>query len=116
MISTYSIEHPRLPTKGYIIFSPRTAKYSRGGYYIKWASKPKIWASMGYLNSHLAQHVDKDWKSGTYSTIRRGYDDASAVIIEINSNEVVCTVFEAYQRIIDKRLKKDVREKAKKSG
>jgi hypothetical protein len=53
MISTI----PKL--EGYVIYNPSTGLYSKGGTVGVFATRPKIWSSVGAVKNHLALFVNR---------------------------------------------------------
>jgi len=45
--------------EGYVIYSPSTGLYSRGGLSGVFAPRPKIWSSVGAVKNHLALFVNR---------------------------------------------------------
>ena len=112
------MELPKLPVKGYVIYSPELNLYSGGGipsYGSIFKKKAKIWSSLGALHSHLAmfihtkyEHIDKNFCIHTFEANYNMYDEDD-LIIEISSGQAIETVNEAFNFLIDQRNKKEVK-------
>jgi hypothetical protein len=54
---------PALPKlEGYVIYNHFTGLYSKGGTVGLFATRPKIWSSVGAVKSHLALHINRHYE------------------------------------------------------
>ena len=122
------VDMPKLPHKGYVIYSPSLELYSPGGTpevsnKIIWSKKPKIWSSRGNVANHIALHICTEYKKTGipylydheyYVYVASIYkDNIDAQIVEIGENKVETTVYNEIERLISNRKKEDEKRRKK---
>ena len=55
------MKFPKL--EGYVIYNPSTGLYSKGGTMGVFATRPKIWSSVGALKNHLALYINRHYEN-----------------------------------------------------
>lgn len=107
------MELPKLPVKGYVIWSPLRNMYSKGSDGPSWSKKAKIWTSIGGLSNHFAMFYRYDYTKQIYE-IDYNSDHKSEMyyendqIFEISENKLISTVGEYVKELIKRRLKSDI--------
>ena len=114
---------PKLPTvkNAFVIYDPKTEKYSRGGMTPSWSKKPKMWSGWGPLKNHLAMFITIEYIGGWSKFVDRKkkyglarynpYEDC--MIYDIVTNSYICRVKDLYNEMIIAREEQDKKDREK---
>lgn len=117
-------EHPKLPQpkQAFIIYDPKTEKYSRGGMTPTWSKKPKMWSGWGPLKNHLAMFISVEYldRGNRYLNAKRKHSIAhrqpyseDCIIFDIVANGQVAKVHDIYKEMIYARVEQDKKDQDK---
>jgi hypothetical protein len=101
---------PKLPVikNAFVIYDPKTERYSSGGMEPWYSKKMKFWKSWGTLKNHLSMFITYDFtdkNNRKYGLQNNPYEDC--LIYDTMSNSYVCRVKDLYNEMIIAREEKD---------
>jgi hypothetical protein len=114
---------PKLPMvkNAFVIYDPKTEKYSRGGMSPSWSKKPKTWSGWGPLKNHLAMFIQYELlgKETSYLDRKRKYGltphqpYTDCLIYDIVWNTYICRVQDVFDEMIADRVEQDKKDQKK---
>jgi hypothetical protein len=114
---------PELPAvkNAFVIYDPKTEKYSRGGMTPSWSKKPKMWSGWGPLKNHLSMFIQVEYvgKESSYLerkkkyVLTRYYPYTDCMIYDIVSNSYICRVQDVFDEMIAVRVEQDKKDQKK---
>jgi hypothetical protein len=112
---------PKLPVvkNAFVIYDPKTERYSSGGMDPWWSKKMKYWKSWGSLKNHLAMFITINYTDLKYAQVNKKYGLAQnnpyedCMIYDISTNTYVCRVKDLYNEMFIAREEQDKKDQKK---